>query len=145
MDVATLDTDLVDVEILGTLALLDGATELQVDEVGTRLVVGGGTNELDVIIWLEGCTEELGLPVKMLEFGETVSVEEVIGAVDDTDVEGCTELLIDVPTLDTDLVDVKMLDILALLDTDAAVVVALEDIEVLELDEEYIGDEELTP
>ena len=145
MDVATLDTDLVDVEILGTLALLDGATELQVDEVGTRLVVGGGTNELDVIIWLEGCTEELGLPVKMLELGETVSVEEVIGAVDDTDVEGCTELLIDVPTLDTDLVDVKMLDILALLDTDTAVVVALEDIEVLELDEEYIGDEELTP
>ena len=145
MDVATLDTDLVDVEILGTLALLDGATELQVDEVGTRLVVGGGTNELDVIIWLEGCTEELGLAVKMLELGETVSVEEVIGAVDDTDVEGCTELLIDVPTLDTDLVDVKMLDILALLDTDAAVVVALEDIEVLELDEEYIGDEELTP
>ena len=145
MDVATLDTDLVDVEILGTLALLDGATEVQVDEVGTRLVVGGGTNELDVIIWLEGCTEELGLAVKMLELGETVSVEEVIGAVDDTDVEGCTELLIDVPTLETDLVDVKMLDILALLDTDAAVVVALEDIEVLELDEEYIGDEELTP
>ena len=113
--------------------------------MGTILVVGTGTNELDVIIWLEGCTEELGLPVKMLEFGETVSVEEVIGAVDDTDVEGCTELLIDVPTLDTDLVDVKMLDILALLDTDAAVVVALEDIEVLELDEEYIRDEELTP
>ena len=81
----------------------------------------------------------------MLELGETVSVEEVIGAVDDTDVEGCTELLIDVPTLETDLVDVKMLDILALLDTDAVVVVALEDIEVLELDEEYIGDEELTP
>ena len=52
----------------------------------------------------------------MLELGEGVGVEEVTGAVDDTDVEGCTELLIDVATLDTDLVDVETLDTLALLD-----------------------------
>ena len=52
----------------------------------------------------------------MLELGEGVGVEEVIGAVDDTDVEGCTELLSDVVTLDTDLVDVETLDTLALLD-----------------------------
>ena len=53
----------------------------------------------------------------MLELGEGVGVEEVTGAVDDTDVEGCTELLIDVATLDTDLVDVETLDTLALLDS----------------------------
>ena len=52
----------------------------------------------------------------MLELGEGVGVEEVIGAVDDTDVEGHTELVIDVATLDTDLVDVELLDTLALLD-----------------------------
>ena len=52
----------------------------------------------------------------MLELGEGVGVEEVTGAVDDTDVESCTELLIDVATLDTDLVDVETLDTLALLD-----------------------------
>ena len=52
----------------------------------------------------------------MLELGEGVGVEEVIGAVDDTDVEGRTELVIDVATLDTDLVDVELLDTLALLD-----------------------------
>ena len=52
----------------------------------------------------------------MLELGEGVGVEEVIGAVDDTDVDGCTELLIDVATLDTDLADVEILDRLALLD-----------------------------
>ena len=53
----------------------------------------------------------------MLELGEGVGVEEVTGAVDDTDIEGCTELLIDVATLDTDLVDVETLDTLALLDS----------------------------
>ena len=116
IDVITLDTELVDVETLDTLALLDGATELQVDEVGATLVVDGGANELDVITWLDGCTEELGLALKMLELGETVRVEEVTGAVDDTDVEGCTELLIDVATLENDLVDVDMLEILAVLD-----------------------------
>ena len=52
----------------------------------------------------------------MLELGEGVGVEEVIGAVDDTDVEGRTELVIDVATLDTDLVDVELLDTIALLD-----------------------------
>ena len=52
----------------------------------------------------------------MLELGEGVGVEEVTGAVDDTDVEGCTELLIDVARLNTDLVDVETLDTLALLD-----------------------------
>ena len=116
IDVITLDTDLVDVETLDILALLDGATELQVDEVGATLVVDGGANELDVITWLDGCMEELGLALKMLELGETVRVDEVTGAVDDTDVEGCTELLIDVVTLENDLVDVEMLEILAVLD-----------------------------
>ena len=52
----------------------------------------------------------------MLELGEGVGVEEVTGAADDTDVEGCTELLIDVATLDTDVVDFEMLDTLTLLD-----------------------------
>ena len=94
----------------------------------------------------------------MLELGEGVGVEEVTGAVDDTDVEGCTELLIDVATLDTDLVDVETLDTLALLDgateleieeldaklvvgggtnvLDVIVVLALEDGALLELGEE---------
>ena len=52
----------------------------------------------------------------MLELGEGVRVEEVVGTVDDTDVAGCTELLIDVATLETDLVDLETLDTLALLD-----------------------------
>ena len=52
----------------------------------------------------------------MLELGEGVGVEEVIGAVDDADVEGRTELVIDVARLDTNLVDVELLDTLALLD-----------------------------
>lgn len=52
----------------------------------------------------------------MMELGEGVRVEEVTGAVDDTDVDGCTELLIDVATLDTDLADVEKLDTLELLD-----------------------------
>ena len=94
----------------------------------------------------------------MLELGEGVGVEEVTGAVDDTDVEGCTELLIDVATLDTDLVDVETLETLALLDgaieleteeldaklvvggginvLDVTVVLALEDVALLELGEE---------
>ena len=55
----------------------------------------------------------------MLELGEGVGVEEVTGAVDDTDVKGCTELLIDVTTLDTDLADVETLDRLALLECGA--------------------------
>ena len=52
IDVATLDTDLVDVETLDTLALLDGATELEIEELDAKLVVGGGTNVLDVIVVL---------------------------------------------------------------------------------------------
>lgn len=52
----------------------------------------------------------------MMELGEGVRVEEVTGAVDDTDVDGCTELLTDVATLDTDLADVEKLDTLELLD-----------------------------
>ena len=102
----------------------------------------------------------------MLELGEGVGVEEVTGAVDDTDVEGCTELLIDVATLDTDLVDVEILDTLALLDgateletedlkpklvvaggtnvLDVITVLALDDIALLELgdEEQYIEDED---
>ena len=102
----------------------------------------------------------------MLELGEGVGVEEVTGAVDDTDVEGCTELLIDVATLDTDLVDVEILDTLALLDgateletdelkpklvvaggtnvLDVIAVLALDDIALLELgdEEQYIEDED---
>ena len=102
----------------------------------------------------------------MLELGEGVGVEEVTGAVDDTDVEGCTELRIDVATLDTDLVDVEILDTLALLDgateletdelkpklvvaggtnvLDVIAVLALDDIALLELgdEEQYIEDED---
>ena len=102
----------------------------------------------------------------MLELGEGVGVEEVTGAVDDTDVEGCTELLIDVATLDTDLVDFEILDTLALLDgateleteeldaklvvgggknvLDVTVVLTLKDVALLELGEEqqYIEDED---
>ena len=116
IDVATLDTDLVDVEMLDTLTLLDGTTELQTDDVGIRLVVGGATNELNVITSVDGCTEELGLALKMLELGESSGIEEVIGAVDDTDVDGCIELVIDDTTLNSDLNDVETLDTLALLD-----------------------------
>ena len=102
----------------------------------------------------------------MLELGEGVGVEEVTGAVDDTDVESCTELLIDVAKLDTDLVDVEILDTLALLDgateletdelkpklvvaggtnvLDVIAVLALDDIALLELgdEEQYIEDED---
>ena len=102
----------------------------------------------------------------MLELGEGVGVEEVTGAVDDTDVEGCTELRIDVATLDTDLVDVEILDTLALLDgateleteeldaklvvaggtnvLDVIAVLAPDDIALLELgdEEQYIEDED---
>ena len=116
IDVATLDTDLVDAEMLDTLTLLDGTTELQTDDVGIRLVVGGATNELNVITSVDGCTEELGLALKMLELGESSGIEEVIGAVDDTDVDGCIELVIDDTTLNSDLNDVETLDTLALLD-----------------------------
>ena len=116
IDVATLDTDLVDVEMLDTLTLLDGTTELQTDDVGIRLVVGGATNELNVITSVDGCTEELGLALKMLELGESSGIEEVIGAVDDTDVDDCIELVIDDTTLNSDLNDVETLDTLALLD-----------------------------
>ena len=116
IDVATLDTDLVDAEMLDTLTLLDGTTELQTDDVGIRLVVGGATNELNVITSVDGCTEELGLALKMLELGESSGIEEVIGAVDDTDVDDCIELVIDDTTLNSDLNDVETLDTLALLD-----------------------------
>ena len=116
IDVATLDTDVVDFEMLDTLTLLDGTTELQTDDVGIRLVVGGATNELNVITSVDGCTEELGLALKMLELGESSGIEEVIGAVDETDVDGCIELVIDDTTLDSDLNDVETLDTLALLD-----------------------------
>ena len=116
IDVATLDTDVVDFEMLDTLTLLDGTTELQTDDAGIRLVVGGATNELNVITSVDGCTEELGLALKMLELGESSGIEEVIGAVDETDVDGCIELVIDDTTLDSDLNDVETLDTLALLD-----------------------------
>ena len=116
IDVATVDIDLVDVEILDTLTLLDGIRELYTDDVGIRLVVGGATNELIVITSVDGCTEELGLAVKMLELGESDGIEDVIGAVDDTDVDGCIELVIDDTTLDSGLNDVETLDALALLD-----------------------------
>ena len=94
----------------------------------------------------------------MLELGEGVGVEEVTGAVDDTDVEGCTELLIDVATLYTDLIDVETIDTLGLVDgaseletkeldaklvvslgtnvLNVTVVLALEDAALLELGDE---------
>ena len=61
---ATLDTDLIDVETLDTLALLDGATELETEELDPKLVVGGGTNVLDVMVVL--ALEDVAL----LELGE---------------------------------------------------------------------------
>ena len=102
----------------------------------------------------------------MLELGEGVGVEEVTGAVDDTDVEGCTELLIDVATLYTDLIDVETLDTLGVVNganeletkeldaklvvgggtnvLNVTVVLALEDAALLELGDEqqYIEDED---
>ena len=52
IDVATLDNDLPDVETLDTLALLDGATELETEWLDTKLVVAGSINVLDVIVVL---------------------------------------------------------------------------------------------
>ena len=49
---ATLDNDLADVETLDTLALLDGATELETEWLDTKLVVAGSINVLDVIVVL---------------------------------------------------------------------------------------------
>ena len=46
---ATLDTDLVDVEILDALGLVDGTTELETEDLNAKLVVAGATNVLDVI------------------------------------------------------------------------------------------------
>ena len=51
----------------------------------------------------------------MLGLGEGVGVEEVAGAVDETVVGGCTELVVDVSTLDPELTEVETLDELALL------------------------------
>ena len=51
----------------------------------------------------------------MLGLGEGVGVEEVAGAVDETVVGGCTELVVDVATLDPELTEVETLDELALL------------------------------
>ena len=54
----------------------------------------------------------------MLGLNEGVGVEKVTGAVDETEVGGCIELLPDLARLDTK-VDVETLDILALLDAAA--------------------------
>ena len=51
----------------------------------------------------------------MLGLGEGVGVEEVAGAVDETVVGGCTELVVDVAALDPELTEVETLDELALL------------------------------
>ena len=51
----------------------------------------------------------------MLGLGEGVGVEEVAGANDETVVGGCTELVVDVSTLDPELTEVETLDELALL------------------------------
>ena len=54
----------------------------------------------------------------MLRLGEGVKVEEVAGPLDDAVVGGCTELLDDVATLDTELIKMEILDMLALPDDD---------------------------
>lgn len=54
----------------------------------------------------------------MLGLNEGVGVEKVTGAVDETEVGACIELLPDLARLDTK-VDVETLDILALLDAAA--------------------------
>lgn len=66
IDVTTLDTELVDVDTLDTLALLDGIKELWIYEVGATLVVTGGTYELDVFAKLDGSAEELELTVVVI-------------------------------------------------------------------------------
>lgn len=66
IDVTTLDTELVDVDTLDTLALLDGIKELWIYEVGATLVVTGGTYELDVFAKLGGRAEELELTVVVI-------------------------------------------------------------------------------
>lgn len=66
IDVTTLDTELVDVDTLDTLALLDGIKELWIYEVGATLVVTGGTYELDVFAKLDGRAEELELTVVVI-------------------------------------------------------------------------------
>lgn len=66
IDVTTLDTELVDVDTLDTLALLDGIKELWTYEVGATLVVTGGTYELDVFAKLGGRAEELELTVVVI-------------------------------------------------------------------------------
>lgn len=52
----------------------------------------------------------------MLRLGVGVVVDKVPGAVDNTDVGGCTERLVDVVTLDPELIEVETLDELALID-----------------------------
>lgn len=143
IDVATLENDLVDVEMLEILAVLDGAKDLERVEVRATLVVGGGTNELDDLL------------VKTLEEVALLELEQYTDDVDvystgDDELTAAEELALteeiwlapDVDELETRL---------GLLDGDAAVVVGLEDIDVLELDEykysdddEYIADEEPT-
>ena len=48
--------------------------------------------------------------------GEGVEVEEVAGAVDDTDVGGRTKLLVDAAILDNEFIEMETLDIPVLLD-----------------------------
>ena len=52
----------------------------------------------------------------MVGLSEGVGVEEVAGAVDDINVGGCTELLVDVAKLNPELFEVETLDKLAIID-----------------------------
>ena len=52
----------------------------------------------------------------MVGLSEGVGVEEVAGTVDDIDVGGCTELLVDVAKLNPELFEVETLDKLAIID-----------------------------
>ena len=107
-----------------TALLLD--KELVIDsktkeDVRVRTVKDDDDEMLDLVYWLDETNildfdKELGLDDKTTELGPGLGVDDVAGAVDETTVDNCTELLIDVTMLDMDFVDVETLDTLELLD-----------------------------
>ena len=115
-------TNVLDVTVV--LALLAGKV-LLLNTVLTVVVAGAILLDMAMleeeylvvmIAVLELSTKELWLAVEILGLAEGIAVEEVAGAVDETDVGGCTEPLIDIATLDPELIEMETLDELALLD-----------------------------
>lgn len=111
-------------QIKPTALLLD--KELVIDsktkeDVRVRTVKDDDDEMLDLVYRLDETNildfdKELRLDDRTTELGPGLGVDEVAGAVDETTVDNCTELLIDVTTLDIDFVDVETLDTLELLD-----------------------------